>query len=258
MKIFIISLLNEKKRQNYIQSQFEKKGVPIEFVFGIDGRKLNLEEINTVYDAEKAKKHYGELSRGEIGCALSHRLAYECMIKRNIERAIILEDDIRIKEDFFVIFGLLEKLPIKNYIIKMDKVYANQTVDDNSRFARFTPWHRIKLNEKYSIKQPLNDPTLTWGYYIDIKAAYTLYNLLPKIFAPSDAWYYFKRFIKLRMLNRSLINNNTDFESIIGNHIEFSNEKSLGNLRKKKTHKNTRSIINIVKKAVKLILKIFY
>jgi glycosyl transferase family 25 len=234
--------------------------VPFEFLFGVDGRKLSQEKINIVYDTEKAKKYDGELSRGEIGCALSHRLAYERMIKNNIERAIILEDDIKLKNDFFLILDLLKKTPVNNYIIKLDKFYFTQTEEDNGLLARFTPWHRIALNKEYSIRQPLNDPTLTWGYYIDIKAAYTLFNLSHKIFVVSDAWYYFKHFIKLRIINKSLVDSNTNFESIIGTHIVLQKKKSTGNQRKQKTIRNEkwRRVIRIIRKAVELIIKLFH
>lgn len=260
MKIFIITLPKEKRRQNHIQSIFDTKGVPFEFLFGVDGRELSQEEIYILYDAEKAKKYDGELSRGEIGCALSHRLAYEHMIKNNIEHALILEDDISIKDDFFVIIDLLEKIPTNSYVIKLDKFYSKQTGEDNSRHAHFTPWHRIMLNKEYNIRQPLHDPTLTWGYYIDIKAAYSLFNLSQKVFLPSDAWYYFKRFIKLRIINKSLINNNINFESIIGTHIIFHSGKNDCSQHKKKTtvRKKNSILFKKLKKAAELMAKIFF
>jgi GR25 family glycosyltransferase involved in LPS biosynthesis len=259
IKIFVISLSNEKERQNYIQSFFDAKGASFEFLFGVDGRKLSQEEINSFHDAEKAKKYGGELSRGEIGCALSHRLVYERMVKNNIERAIIMEDDIKLKNDFFIISDLLEKIPINNFIIKLDKFYSTQTGDDNSGHTHFTPWHRIALDKEYNIRQPLRDPTLTWGYYIDIKAAYTLFYLSQKIFVVADAWYYFKYFIKLRMINKALVDNEAHFESIIGTRIKSKTKKRAYN-QYKKTNANEmrRRIIKKMRIVLEIISKIFH
>jgi glycosyl transferase family 25 len=259
LKIFVISLPNEKKRQDYIQSVFDAKGVPFEFLTGIDGRKLNQEEINIYYDAERAKKYDGELSKGEIGCALSHRIAYEQIIENNIEHSIVLEDDVKLNNDFFSILNLLEKVSINKYVIKLDKFYSKQLDDDNRRHSYFTPWHKIMLNKEYIIGQPLYDPTLAWGYYIDIKAARVLYNLMPKIFVVADAWYYFRRFIKLRMINKTLVDNNERFESIIGTHVEQFSKKKSSNHHDAKTNieKNIQRFFKKIIKAVRLILIIF-
>jgi glycosyl transferase family 25 len=247
MKIFVISLSDQKKRQDYIRSLFDTKGIPFEFLFGVDGRKLSQEEIDTFYDSKKARKYDGELSRGEIGCSLSHKLVYERMIKNKIERALVLEDDVNLKDDFFLILDFLEKIPVNNYVIKLDKFNSGQIGYNNGSRALFAPWHQIPLNKEYSIKQPLHDPTLAWGYYIDIKAAHTLFNLHSKVFIVADAWYYYKRFIRLRMINNAVIDSNLQYESIIKTHISSQNKSKI--IKKNSTiYKIQRHIINKIKK----------
>jgi hypothetical protein len=75
--------------------------------------------------------------------------------------------------------------------------------------------------------------------------------LLPKVFLTSDAWWYFRKHIKLRMINRTLIGNNDDiFESIIG-------ERERNEDLPKKIHISAL-LIRKAKKGLTLILDIFH
>jgi GR25 family glycosyltransferase involved in LPS biosynthesis len=173
------------------------------------------------------------------------------IVQNNIDKAIILEDDITLSEDFFTLIPIFEKLPLNNFIIKFDQCNGRQGTNDNHHYGRFTPWHRIKLTDTYFIGQPLHDPQLTWGYYIDIKAARTMLALLPKVFLVADAWWYFRKHIKLRMLNKTVISNNDDiFESIIGDRGRNSDLTEKRNL--------LILIMYKIKKIVILILDIFH
>jgi glycosyl transferase family 25 len=67
-------------------------GLQFEFVYGIKGNQLTPNEIDDGYDDNKAKRYLGRsMTKGEIGCALSHKLIYKRMIHEKIKRAIILE-----------------------------------------------------------------------------------------------------------------------------------------------------------------------
>jgi GR25 family glycosyltransferase involved in LPS biosynthesis len=215
IKVFVITLEHAKERQEYVSSVFKNLGIEFEFLFGIDGRKLSPEEKKEVYDHELAKKRKHELQDGEIGCSASHRLLYRTIVKRNIERVLVFEDDVVIDPELFTLLPCLEKLPIKGYMIKFDKIAYRQKGDNNKKIGRFTPWHRIKFNDKYFAGQPLVNPTLTWCYYIDIKAASAMARILPKIFLIPDAWSYFRNYVKVRCVNKVLVTNNDQLPSII-------------------------------------------
>jgi glycosyl transferase family 25 len=155
------------------------------------------------------------LEAGEIGCAVSHLLVYKKIIENNISRAVVLEDDAKANSNFIAILKALEQIKINNYLIKLDRCTSKQSGDNNRLFTRSTPWHRIRLSNNYFIKQPLNDPKLTTGYYIDIKAAHNMLVAMPKIFTPADNWEYFRFFVKLRFLNSAVVCNNNQFKSTI-------------------------------------------
>jgi GR25 family glycosyltransferase involved in LPS biosynthesis len=77
MKIFIITLSSNENRQNFMEIQFYNKPLDVEFITGIDGRKLDTNIKNSLYDEKKALRIEKNLTPGEIGCSLSHKLAYE-------------------------------------------------------------------------------------------------------------------------------------------------------------------------------------
>jgi GR25 family glycosyltransferase involved in LPS biosynthesis len=197
-------------RQENIKSQLNALDLSFEFFTGIDGRKLSNNELLEYYDSNKANKYSGrDLTRGEIGCALSHKYIYKKMIADNIQRAIVLEDDITIDQEFPLVVSRLEHLAINNYIIKMDTA-EKQTV----------PWHRTSLGDGYFIEHPLSSISATLGYYIDIEAAKTMLKIIDKIFLVADYWVYFKSFIKLRILSKKIILINNSFGSEIGEREE--------------------------------------
>jgi len=121
IQVYVITLINAKKRQEWIAGQLNRLGIPFEFIFGIDGRKLTVNELDECYDSARAKSFEGEMTPGEIGCALSHRLAYKIIVERKVERAIILEDDISLDENFNDILCFFSYLKPQNMVIKIDR-----------------------------------------------------------------------------------------------------------------------------------------
>jgi glycosyl transferase family 25 len=101
VNIFVITLPDEYERQEFMEKQIKATGLPFEFVYGINGKRLGSENINACYDAERCRNYYFKrtgikrnLTPGEIGCSLSHRSIYNKIVKENIQRAIVLEDDV--------------------------------------------------------------------------------------------------------------------------------------------------------------------
>ena len=93
--IFIVNLKRAVDRKKQIQQICKEYNLNVEFIEAVDGSLLNKEEIECVYSETKTIEKIGRsLSKGEIGCALSHLAIYQKMLKENIKQAIIFEDDI--------------------------------------------------------------------------------------------------------------------------------------------------------------------
>ena len=252
LKIYVISLPKSLERQQFVKSQLDSHNMPFEFISAIYGKDLTETEKEKLYDCKKAKFFSGELTPGELGCALSHRSIYEKMIKEGTERAIILEDDVTLRPDFFDLLQPLSELPIKKYIIKLERCYWSIKNENNVKYGHFTPWRRIKLCGEYFIGQPLANPTLTWGYYIDLPAAQALYSIMPRVFLVADSWWYYRKFISLRMINKPVISNNDEiFGSIIG-------ERDSTQITPETKITFSEKIYSLIKKIIKLFKWIFY
>ena len=97
--IFVISLATSGKRRESIAGQLRALGMEFEIVDAVDGRSLSEAQLESVYDPDRATRILGRpMSRGEVGCALSHQRVYQRICDERIPLALVLEDDAKISE----------------------------------------------------------------------------------------------------------------------------------------------------------------
>ncbi|MDM5069113.1 glycosyltransferase family 25 protein [Aeromonas salmonicida] len=83
-----------------VMKQMEHLGIGFEFFNAVDGRALTAVDLGKV-DFSLAREYCGhDLSRAEVGCALSHIRLYELIVAQGIERCVILEDDVYLHMHF--------------------------------------------------------------------------------------------------------------------------------------------------------------
>src|SRR5262245_35182096 len=99
MKIFCINLERATERRRFMEEQFSNFNLDVEFIKAVDGRELSDEDFRHVTDENAVRASPYWLTPGAIGCALSHRLVYEKMMKAGIAHAMVLEDDVILKKD---------------------------------------------------------------------------------------------------------------------------------------------------------------
>ncbi len=95
-KIYIVNLKKDKKRKKNILREIKKQNLKnYKFIDAIDGNKLKNNQINLLIS--KNKKFLNPLntnmSKSEIGCALSHIKIYKEIVRSKIDCALVLEDD---------------------------------------------------------------------------------------------------------------------------------------------------------------------
>ena len=96
--IFVINLPKDKDRKDFMDGQLKDMGMEYEF---IEGRLGTDTDVIASCDDDLAIKEHGKiLTKGEKGCAYSHRFVYEKMLKENIKVAVIMEDDVVIPKNF--------------------------------------------------------------------------------------------------------------------------------------------------------------
>jgi glycosyl transferase, family 25 len=97
----VISLRRSTSRAANVQSILESCPVPCVIWEATDGGALTSEYIAGVYQPQKYRPYYPFMLRsGEIGCYLSHRNLWQKMVHENIQRLLVLEDDIAFLPNF--------------------------------------------------------------------------------------------------------------------------------------------------------------
>lgn len=99
MKIFVISLRSSLDRRALVVKKLGERNIPFEFLDAVDGQ-TDQHPYLTRYDEKSFLVHRRrKASPGELGCYVSHLLAWEKCIELG-EPIVVLEDDFHLTPDF--------------------------------------------------------------------------------------------------------------------------------------------------------------
>ena len=100
MKICIVNLKRKPEKMEYMKKQLQKTNKEYYFFEAVDGENdLNCHTFKIAdewFDPYTSKA----MTKGEIGCALSHFYIWKNMYQNNVDRIIVLEDDIVMDDNF--------------------------------------------------------------------------------------------------------------------------------------------------------------
>ncbi|MCT7943354.1 MULTISPECIES: glycosyltransferase family 25 protein [Shewanella] len=115
-KVFVINLARSPQRLTAISTQLAQLGIPFERIEGVDGGLLSADDIEAVSPKVLAEKSYHRaLGKGEIGCSLSHKRAWQKILDDDLDFAFVLEDDIGLEDNFADVVNLMANLPHANW-----------------------------------------------------------------------------------------------------------------------------------------------
>lgn len=174
-RIFYINLDRRPDRRKNIESQIKRVGLQsmAERIEAVDGRKLDINKVDPNVITEKGKKDaldnkqrvYIPLTKGGIGCAMSHRKAYEKILDENLDAALILEDDSTLSDDF---------------LIKMQELEGNVPKDYDMLFLGYAPsalkYFYPKNNKYYGKTKKIYG---LYGYIVTKEGAKKLLSIFP-------------------------------------------------------------------------------
>lgn len=118
IQVFVIHVRGALQREKHIKKELSKFNIKYDFI--LDGNKEDItnDQLNH-YFAE----NFREIS-AKTSCSLKHILACEEVVKRNLDRALIFEDDIILKPNFnTVLEGILKELDqekMSNYLVSLE------------------------------------------------------------------------------------------------------------------------------------------
>jgi glycosyl transferase family 25 len=182
---FIISLPKDKNRREHLAKQLQNTGLPFSILDAVDGSALSAAELNELYDREKAVRRFNrELSKGEIGCALSHISVYRKMIEEDIPYALVLEDDANILDS-----------DLATTLSNLAQSYPPQTPVAIllSHIRRYDAQKRIRLDDGRSVYDAYRGVG-AHGYVVTKAAAEILVRKLCPVYVVADKWEYFQQY----------------------------------------------------------------
>jgi len=94
VEALIIHLTRAEKRRAHVDHLLASLPLDASIVDAVDGRALCDTDVASFYSPRLHRPIYPfALSRNEVACFLSHRKAWQTILDRNLEAALIMEDD---------------------------------------------------------------------------------------------------------------------------------------------------------------------
>lgn len=165
--IFIINLKKDIAKKKQMKEILDKFNITYNFFDAIYWKELD----NNVL------KEYKKLSPWEVGCLLSHIYLFKKIIKNNIKKVIILEDDIIIDSNFVWFVWNIENIHSNLDILFLWHHHANSRREE----AYSSIWYKQNLFKYFFIKKIVHKAFWTYGYLITFKWAKKLLDYISKI-----------------------------------------------------------------------------
>jgi glycosyl transferase family 25 len=174
MKILVLSLPDSHDRRANVTKKLGSKHIEFEFLDAIDGRTGDHPYLKNYDEQSFLANRRRKAAPGELGCYVSHLLAWEKCVALN-EPIVVLEDDFELTENFEKGIEFLKQF--------LDKV----------AFVRLEPLEKkifvtsFKTSD-FSLVKQLNVGMCATGYIITPRGAKNLLKKGMKIRSPIDLY----------------------------------------------------------------------
>ena len=113
-KILVLTIPRLRERQEHVSERL--KPIEFEFFFGADKNELTEDFIAANYRYDKknslsVSQTFKPMNKGEIACALSHRMIYQAIVDNNWSSALIFEDDVVPSKSIDELEACISELP---------------------------------------------------------------------------------------------------------------------------------------------------
>ena len=179
---YVISAEQATERRNKIIEHFKQWGIEPNFFQAIMGNKLSEKQLQQLTNDE------GLLTKGEIGCALSHLGVYRKLLESQEKCVFIFEDDARLNQKFFALMPA-----IKNFMEEEQHPAVLILYKVKAHTKQYHP-----LNETDAILRATAG-SAAHGYVINRKAAENILNVQTPLKFEIDAWAIYQKLNLLRI-----------------------------------------------------------
>uniref|UniRef100_A0A8D3EAY5 procollagen galactosyltransferase n=1 Tax=Scophthalmus maximus TaxID=52904 RepID=A0A8D3EAY5_SCOMX len=103
-EVFMINLQRRTDRRDRMLRSLYEQGIACKVIAAVDGKAMNISEIHTMgihmLPGYSDPYHGRPLTKGELGCFLSHYKIWKEVVERRLPTSLVIEDDLRF-EVFF-------------------------------------------------------------------------------------------------------------------------------------------------------------
>ena len=180
MKPFLINLDGRGERLGHMQRQFDRYGIPYQRIAATDVSKMSEEEFASLRAEYGRRAHRHPMSRGQIGCLLSHQEAWRTIGAGTEPWGCVFEDDVHLAPAMAHLLAGDTLLPAEPDIIRFE------TTRQGVRLGRRTGTWACE-DDTFSFA-PITGPA--WGaaaYAIKREIAQWLAGLPPWLCRPTDS-----------------------------------------------------------------------
>lgn len=204
LHVIVVSLLDQFERRKSIIDQLSHLGISFEFHNAADLRTIDSNTLQNLVASDPSASIKRSLTKGEIGCSMSHFQAYEKFLLGNSQIALILEDDANLERlEARILHVLVNDMPSDIVILGYSKVMSS----DESFIYSSEPVFKKKSIDKYIFGPVYKNWTCgTVSYLISRAAAKAIIDSCyvsnrNKIVTVADDWKYFEKQAKLSIFH---------------------------------------------------------
>lgn len=217
LPILVINLPQRKERWNSCLNEIDKINEIINKIYKIRAFDCNYAEVNK-YNYITKKAYYNIVDTktneilstwGSVACAISHIFCWKYIIEKNLDYALICEDDIKIESDELC-FDIMEMLfhckKNKNnnlvfFDSKINNVCNSNVIYNNTAINNMSGYSNFEYNNS-TYNTTNNTPNNSTSYTND-HTTYNLTNNTPN----NTSFYYTDNHINLNITNLEKVNN---------------------------------------------------
>ncbi|MGK0254607.1 MAG: glycosyl transferase family 25 [Mariniflexile sp.] len=185
VKCFYINLDFETKKRDHMNALCVGLGHDFTRINAVVGKTISDSTLDIIYNNELARQKVGRnLTKGEIGCALSHIAALKLMVENNNQYAVIYEDDIKTDFNSKDIQKIIENIENGWDIVLL----GHHPKYTRNKGAAISFWNRQEISKKISVGRFVERPLGAYAYLISQDAAKNIINDFNTISIPFDWW----------------------------------------------------------------------
>jgi GR25 family glycosyltransferase involved in LPS biosynthesis len=193
IEALVIHLERASERRGQVARIFSVLNMPSRIIPAVDGKLLTDMELQRRYRPNLFKPHYPfQLTLGEIGCFLSHRLCWEHIVASGKRGALVVEDDVEISVDaFFALLPLALSASAHGAYVRFPNKVSRE------------PGPLLQEHRDSTLFEPSSPGLGTVGQFVSRDAARTLLAATETFDRPVDAFLQLRWVHKVRILSTS-------------------------------------------------------